>query len=314
MISENFKNYFYLFRFDHSIKQIFVIPGILIALSLGYQTDFSNLFIGFACIQLAASSNYIINEWLDRDFDKHNPQKKNRPSVVGKVQGKFIYPIYFFTSALTIYISFLINKNFASIIIFFLIMGIVYNVKPIRAKDVHYLDVIVESVNNPIRLLLGFFMFDVEFFLPSSIIIFYWSAGAFLMTCKRYAEYNFIKRDLLVKYRQSFNGYTINKLLILMFLTSSLSMSMLSIFMIKYKIEFILFIISTLILFIYYFYLSLNKNSIVKKIDHLYKDKTLLMIITFCIVVFIVSLTTEIEILKVLEKPLVFNFNKILFF
>ena len=76
MISENLKNYFYLFRFDHSIKQIFVIPGILIALSLGYQTDFSNLLIGFACIQLAASSNYIINEWLDRDFDKHNPQKK----------------------------------------------------------------------------------------------------------------------------------------------------------------------------------------------------------------------------------------------
>ena len=111
-----------------------------------------------------------------------------------------------------------------------------------------------------------------------------------------------------MKYRQSFNGYTINKLLILMFLTSSLSMSMLSIFMIKYKIEFILFIISTLILFIYYFYLSLKKNSIVKKIDHLYKDKTLLMIITFCVVVFIVSLTTEIEILKVLEKPLVFNF------
>ena len=134
------------------------------------------------------------------------------------------------------------------------------------------------------------------------------------MTCKRYAEYNFIKKNLLVKYRQSFNGYTINKLLILMFLTSSLSMSMLSIFMIKYKIEFILFIISTLILFIYYFYLSLKKNSIVKKIDHLYKDKTLLMIITFCVVVFIVSLTTEIEILKVLEKPLVFNFNKILFF
>ena len=91
----------------------------MIALSLGYQTDFSNLFIGFACIQLAASSNYIINEWLDRDFDKHNPQKKNRPSVVGKVHGKFIYPIYFLTSTFTIYISFLINKNFASIIIFF---------------------------------------------------------------------------------------------------------------------------------------------------------------------------------------------------
>jgi hypothetical protein len=37
------------------------------------------------------------------------------------------------------------------------VMGVVYNVKPIRSKELPYLDVLSESINNPIRLLLGWF-------------------------------------------------------------------------------------------------------------------------------------------------------------
>ena len=36
-------------------------------------------------------------------------------------------------------------------------MGPVYNVPPIRTKEIPYVDVITESFNNPIRLLLGWF-------------------------------------------------------------------------------------------------------------------------------------------------------------
>ena len=72
----NIKNYIFLCRFDHSIKQIFVIPGILIALSIGLRTSFFCIVVGFISIQLASSSNYIINEWLDKDTDKYNPKKK----------------------------------------------------------------------------------------------------------------------------------------------------------------------------------------------------------------------------------------------
>ena len=34
-------------------------------------------------------------------------------------------------------------------------MGIIYNVKPIRSKDIVFIDVLSESVNNPLRFLLG---------------------------------------------------------------------------------------------------------------------------------------------------------------
>ena len=35
------------------------------------------------------------------------------------------------------------------------IMGCLYNFSPVRTKDVPYLDVLTESINNPLRLLLG---------------------------------------------------------------------------------------------------------------------------------------------------------------
>jgi len=306
---QNIKNYIFLCRFDHSIKQIFVIPGILIALSIGLRTGFFYIILGFISIQLASSSNYIINEWLDKDTDKYNPRKKLRPSVVGAVSKKYVYFIYFFTCALSISLSFLIGKKFFFLIVFFLIMGIIYNVKPFRAKDISYLDFIIESVNNPIRLLLGFFMFNSEFSLPSSIIFFYWSAGAFLMACKRYAEYNSLNKNILVKYRKSFKTYNVNNLLLSIFFTSMLSISMITVFMIKYKIEFIFFIISIAILFLYYLYLTLRPNSEIQSINHLYKNKFLIIIILFCIIVFIISLILEINIIKILEKPLEFNFK-----
>jgi len=37
----------------------------------------------------------------------------------------------------------------------FALQGIIYNVPPIRAKDKAYLDAVSESVNNPLRLMIG---------------------------------------------------------------------------------------------------------------------------------------------------------------
>ena len=71
-------------------------------------------------------------------------------------------------------------------------MGIIYNVRPIRSKDRIYLDVLSESINNPLRLLLGWSAVLAGMLPPSSILMAYWMGGAFLMAVKRYAEYRFI--------------------------------------------------------------------------------------------------------------------------
>ena len=81
------------------------------------------------------------------------------------------------------------NLPFVATIAFFWIMGVAYNVRPIRTKEVPYVDVLSESVNNPIRLLLGWFALIPDRFPPISLLLAYWMVGAFFMAMKRFAEY-----------------------------------------------------------------------------------------------------------------------------
>ena len=47
------------------------------------------------------------------------------------------------------------NAFLSSIRLALLVMGVLYNVRPFRTKDRIYLDVLSESINNPLRLMLG---------------------------------------------------------------------------------------------------------------------------------------------------------------
>ena len=74
--------YVRIMRPDHWIKQLFIVPGIIIAYML-IKPDLNvgfifNLALGFIATSLIASSNYVINEWLDTEFDKFHPVKSIR--------------------------------------------------------------------------------------------------------------------------------------------------------------------------------------------------------------------------------------------
>src|SRR6202030_1327471 len=94
----------------------------------------------------------------------------------------------------------------------FALQGLIYNVPPIRTKDKAYLDVVSESINNPLRLMIGWAMVDPTTLPPASVILTFWAGGAFLMAAKRLSEFREITaehgRALLERYRASFAGYT----------------------------------------------------------------------------------------------------------
>ena len=71
-------------------------------------------------------------------------------------------------------------------------MGVAYNVPPLRTKELPYLDVLSESINNPLRLFLGWFALVPSKVPPLSLILAYWMVGAFFMATKRFAEYRHI--------------------------------------------------------------------------------------------------------------------------
>jgi 4-hydroxybenzoate polyprenyltransferase len=70
-------------RADHWIKNVFVLPGIVVAVSLDRSAANSALWwhilFGLVSICLVTSSNYVINEVLDARFDREHPAKRERP-------------------------------------------------------------------------------------------------------------------------------------------------------------------------------------------------------------------------------------------
>ena len=287
------KKYIKIARPDHWVKNAFILPGIVIAFLLtDYSISVSQFVMRFICGFIAtcfiASANYVINEWLDAEFDKFHPTKKYRPVVSENMKFSLVMLEYAICIVLGVGFSLLVNIPFLVVELILLFMGVVYNVKPLRTKDIVYLDVISESVNNMLRLLLGWFIVSDTLIPPSSILIGYWFAGAFLMATKRFAEYRMIgDPEKAGLYRKSFKYYTEVKLLVSSFFYAMCATFFIGVFMIKYRMQYILGMPLIFGLFCFYLAIAFKPDSAAQKPEKLYKEKSLLIYLLILVVVLI---------------------------
>ena len=301
------RSYIQIMRLDHWIKQLFIIPGIITGVLLIENGDinFSTLscIIGFFAVSLIASANYVINEYLDAEFDKFHPTKKNRAAVINVLNGRVVFSEYLGLAIVGMLLSLAVGSMFTLSNLVLLLMGVLYNVKPFRLKDVQYFDVLIESVNNMLRFLLGWFIITESAFPPVSIVFGYWMGGSFLMAMKRFAEYRMIgDKAIAATYRKSFAGYTEVSLLVSSFFYAMCSTFFIGIFLVKYKIELILFIPFVFVFFCYYVVLSFRTDSAAQKPEKLYKDKFLMAYSLFLFVIFFILLNCNIGFLEIFQN------------
>lgn len=302
--------YIAIARPDHWFKNIFVLPGLAMALLLtdNPMGEFAlKTVIGLISTCLTASANYTINEWLDAEFDRHHPDKKNRPSVQGRVQARLVWAEYLILAGLGLGLGTLITREFFFCTLALLFMGIVYNVNPLRTKEVVFLDVLSESVNNPIRLLLGWFIVMEGVFPPSSGCMAYWMGGAFLMAIKRYTEYRHINSpERAALYRQSFKNYTEDILLLSAFFYAMTSAFFLGVFLIKYRVEFLLIFPFLALLFTWYLAIAMKIHSIAKDPEKLYREPGFMLFIGFIVVLAVFTYNVDIPFLHILMERVSF--------
>jgi len=293
--------YFKLLRLDHTFKSIFIIPGIFYALFFieNSKFNFFNLLYIILICQLVSSANYVINEFYDKDFDKFHPIKKNRPSVVFNLNKNIIFLLYFTLLITAFILSLCYSYNLLIISLIFAIAGSIYNIKPFRFKDLPILDVMWESINNPIRFIYGILIVNASFIVNStiiSIILSYWFFGCYLMTLKRFSELHTLETKSDYKpsdYRKSFNFYTKNNLLSISLYYAVVSNYLISYILYTINIYLFFFYPIVALLFPYYFILSFNNNSEVQNPEKLHKNKILLFTI-----VIITLITTILYIYK----------------
>lgn len=264
-------------RPDHWFKNIFMLPGSALALVLVHDPfpgAVGSLLLALVSTCLIASANYTINEWLDAEFDRHHPVKKLRPSAAGQITAPVVYAQWAVLALIGMSIAAAISANFLLFSGILLGMGLIYNVKPLRTKDRQYLDVLSESVNNALRFLLGWSAIISDVLPPSSILLAYWMGGAYLMAIKRYSEYRFINSpELAGLYRRSFRYYTEESLLASAFFYAICSAFFLGVFLIKYRIEFLLSMPFLALLFTWYLVIGMRAHSPAQAPEKLYREK-----------------------------------------
>jgi 4-hydroxybenzoate polyprenyltransferase len=304
------KDYVKIARLDHWFKNIFMLPGVGLAYAFNPVTISGTvlpIILGVFSTCLIASANYVINEWLDRSFDKHHPVKKQRPSVSARLKPSVVYIEYTLLAAGGLAIAAQISKLFLALSAILLLMGVLYNVNPFRTKDKAYLDVLSESVNNPLRLLLGWAILIPNVLPPSSIWLAYWMGGAFLMAVKRYSEFRFINDSSRAgQYRKSFRTYTEQSLFLSSFFYANLSSFFLAIFLIKYRIEFILSFPFFALLFVWYLSIGMRPDSAAKDPEKIFKDPKFLALSVFIAVLVGVLFFVDIPVLHVLVDKIEF--------
>ena len=306
--SSRFYPYVAIARPDHWIKHVFILPGILIAQVLDPKSEFrlANVALGLLSACLIASASYVINEFLDAEFDKFHPTKKSRMAVVNTLPSRNVFLEYAFLLIAGIGLALQVNVYFASVIVVFAIMAVLYNVRPFRLKDRYIVDVLSESLNNPLRLLLGWFMVTTISVPPTSIVLAYWFGGAFLMAAKRFSEYRHLLAEVpvatLVAYRKSFGSYSEASLVGSMFCYALLSGFLMSAFIIKYRIEYFLTFPLLVTLFTYYAVISFERDSAAQAPEKLHTNAFLLTTMTLLLLSFAVLTYVDIPALEGILK------------
>jgi len=269
--------YIRIARPDHWFKNVFMLPGTGLAFLLVGSFDWMfavHFVLGVVATCLLASANYVINEYLDAEFDRFHPVKSQRPSVQGKIEAKWVIVEYIALGLVGLGIACFLGKMFFIVSVFFLFMGILYNVRPFRLKERVIMDVLSESINNPIRLVLGWAIVEKTLLPPSSVLLAYWFGGAFLMAVKRYSEYSSIADpERAGLYRRSFKKYTNNILLLSSFFYAMNSALFLGVFLIKYRIEFLLVFPFLAILFTWYLWFGLKQDGVAENPEEMWKRK-----------------------------------------
>jgi 4-hydroxybenzoate polyprenyltransferase len=295
-------------RPDYWFKNVFVIPGIIVALGTVSGVDAGNLAVriavGFVAICLIASSTYTLNEVLDAPSDRHHPEKRLRAVPSGRVSPGAAYVQWLLLFAAGIGLALTISVAFMLPLLALWIMGVVYNVPPVRSKDQPYVDVLSEAINNPLRMLAGWFMVTTATIAPASLLLSYWMIGCYFMALKRYAELaSLTNRTTAGAYRRSFAFYTPERLIVSIMFYAAAAMLFFGAFCMRYRLELILAFPAIALVMAVYLHVAFKDDSAAQNPERLYREPALLGSVVAATVLILLLLAVDLPIMQRIFTP-----------
>lgn len=263
-------------RFDRWPRSL----SILVGTSAGWvlypdsheQAPWYRFFIALGATFAIALFNYSINEITDAPFDRFHPMKKNRPMASGQINSRVLLSIGIILLATGLATGYIISRSTLVSLAVFAAAGILYNIPPVRMKDVPYLDAAVESFNNPIRFSIGWFTVVSNSSPPWYLVLAWWAFGAFLMYAKRLSEKRSLMPEQAQLYRRSLAQYSHNILIVMVWFSACMTLLFLSAFALtsQHLKVFLTFPIFA-VYFTWIFFETLNRSGHVEEPEALFR-------------------------------------------
>jgi len=297
-MQEKTKYYFESLRLERWPRSLAIIPGFVAAAVLvpnaltlsNYLSSGLLLLTAFLLTLTISTCNYIINEIADAPYDAHHPGKKDRPLVKKVISAKVLMVLWILLLITAFAAAFLLfNTNFVLSLAALLAAGMLYNIPPVRVKDIPFLDSTLESANNPIRFLTGWFVL-ASAYPPVSLLISWWAFGNFLMVGKRVAEKKFLTREESAGYRLSLKRYSGRSLVVFMVLNGLIFILTFCLFAIQSKMLTLLVSVPFILFYLGMFMRkSVQDRDGAEEPEKLLKNPTFALYTLFLIVLFLVA-------------------------
>lgn len=193
-------------RLKQWTKNAFIFAALVFDRKLLNGSAFIKTFIAFLLFCLLASSVYIINDILDREYDRNHPLKKNRPIASGKlsVSTALIFALLFLSIALVG--AFFLSKGFLIICAVYFLLNMAYSK---WLKHYPLIDVLVIAACFVLRVAAGVSVIEVQRFSPWLYVVMTLLA-LYLGFGKRRAEMSALVSDSPQSHRKVLSGYSID--------------------------------------------------------------------------------------------------------
>ncbi len=265
-----------------SASLLFSAGILFFSIGISFTFVVKLLFAMFG-VSLLSSSIYVFNDVSDVEKDRAHPVKKNRPIASGEIS--VIEGVIFgsFLIVSSFIILFLLKPTLVIPAFSMLFLSYLYSFKPFRLKDVPILDIIVPAMNFSIRVAIGWYALT-NINIPFALLLFPFFIASFLLSCKRYAEYNFLGRKA-IKIRNVFKFYDKSNLMFI--INFNLVLSVVFYLLFALLIDFWLLILSPwfLVMLVWYKSFLRSKKSVVKKPEEVFvkKKRFTLALVLFCV-------------------------------
>jgi len=148
-----------LFKINNWIKNLLILVPIFFSVIIPDHQMILELIILFFVFSLSASTIYIFNDIMDRNTDKFDLIKKNRPIASGLITLKdSIFIILILIAIITIYLIFTKNYVLNIFIISYLLINIIYT---FFLKKIFFLDVCTLAIFYILRVITPVYYFNL---------------------------------------------------------------------------------------------------------------------------------------------------------